>query len=1708
MTPQQRQAVAKAKARLRLQQQGQAAPAPVGSAAMAATALTGTQGGRPSMTALRNVNRAPQMQGPGYADMQGSEIVGSDLNKTGRTLPQHLGNAVIGAAESMANLPADTINSARQANASHVVDEGQALRNVNRMPQLQARVGAPQPSAPPMLPTVQAPRIPIADEDQSISGSLLEGLAQWMIARRTMGKGPSLGRDLATTGVAFQGNTGRVSDWLDTDSMAEGPLRTVAEMLKSQPDDSPLMGRFKNILEDAGFVGPMLAPQPIIRAVGAVSDALKPQAATPTNAGGARPGPTRPQAGPPQAPAAPVAQATPQPSVAPVAQPTVPQGPPRSAQAGASGAGQQAPAATLNATVQPGQNVTTLAKSDARNLRNLMRAAGVPRNDVDALLVGMVQDFNRINDPRMRLAFFAAEYLPQKLPKPVSDAVLAQFDAFGFQQLTDSGPGAGVMKASIDEVRGTQKPFLEGEFDAAFGKQDLITTKGKIRKLKADNADAIYKTQIERQQQNINNSTAAPEQTAARDELLLLMGGEDFFKRLPEELSFRSRNEGYGSLWEYVHQRPLESAHWLQSRLGEIARKGGDNAGMYREMRTALLKQIEEAVPGYRGARRQHGDAIGQEIATSFGKDVRAAARDRLKVAELKEDYDALPSSQKAVARLAMKEALTNEFRALKGASRVDPATGNPIDPQQVMIAQLQKDGVMDALETIFGKKGQRATEAIRKVMRENEGLPKYRSDTAPNIKKQEGAVQAVRSPANKLMQGVSEKTGYSFTVPADMVAMAVGAPPVFTASKVAGDVGSFLSKPNPKKMASTANVLYGMKPAGGASPPVTKQRRISPPSSGKRSPKVTPPTSPAALEDLRKQYDAVDPGANPTEAERIRKAILRMESELSGTAKPKRAANRLRTTGGNPPAVGPNTARKLPGQESQSHPSIVTIPASGAAAAAIAPEDQRGAAFVAGAAGGGFLGNRLSKAMGPKTAPRGKPNGPPVVKAKPAFDQRFMKEAQQLVSYNGGVEKALRAQQYTIDLLIKNKASQDRINRAVSVRYAIERMAGRANRELDEIAATTDEAPPQSATPKPPAQSGIGGSKLPMDEGARTRSLLQTLARPNEPQRVADLLAGTPVSVTREEAKEMLDLIRMHLRPEDPYEYGKGFGFTLDDLKADPSIAEHYLDYDPRKLAQFQAVLGTVTEEGSSKLLAGVTGNKATLASAGGGIAYGELGPLQDMDRDGDKDAEDRQAMRVSYGMGGIVTPMLVRGAAGMARGKGGKGPPNVRAPDQGGFGAKPPPKGPSLKVSGPRPMMSPKVIRELDAAKKTLPPEVRNKLAANAAKPPAMRVSAAEAAGDDPSIYTVAAPFQRTRGPRLGIGKRPGRNAVEKGIIEGVARVDRQAGSPPPLEPAAEAVRLAERQRRTATSDATRTANKLNPYVREAKGLPDRPLPKGIASREKEATELAIAAKQSLAQNRLSADAYEQAVAAANQRKAAIADALLTGRMAPPDRPGATPTGVLPGSAGQSMPPRKMPPVSRRDADEMAALLFNREQAQLLDDVLSGRVVPRDRSAHHAALLIAAGTAAGAAGVGSTLALMEDHKQRNAKPAPTPDTNYDNPGDPRFVWDWEKLKTGKNKAIEALQINLNALPPNDSGARYKLRPDGYYGDANSNTDRAVKAWLYQNGFDPDGPFTMEHMDLLDQQALEARRTTRAAPARGPTPGRTPTPRTLAPSQ
>jgi hypothetical protein len=349
------------------------------------------------------------------------------------------------------------------------------------------------------------------------------------------------------------------------------------------------------------------------------------------------------------------------------------------------------------------------------------------------------------------------------------------------------------------------------------------------------------------------------------------------------------------------------------------------------------------------------------------------------------------------------------------------------------------------------------------------------------------------------------------------------------------------------------------------------------------------------------------------------------------------------------------------------------------------------------------------------------------------------------------------------------------------------------------------------------------------------------------------------------------------------------------------------------------------------------------------------------------------------------------------------------------------------------------------------------------------------------------MAAPFQNAKpGPIMRQAERvptiTGKSAfprpanpIDEGVNASLDRIERNVGPPRSLDPIAEAAGIAERRRRAAVAEASRWNAKVNTQTREAQGLPDMPVPKALARNEQEATELAIAAKRALAAANLETTSAQEARAWAEQRKEAIIEALLG------QSDGAKPVGVMAtrmqvGGASSKTPPVRPPkPVSYQDARDMAELLFDADNAKMLDDVLSGRVKPKNRDDHHMALLMLGG----ATGLGITgLAIANDAPERTP-----PKDNYDpqqymDPGDPRYVWDWEKMKTNRED-MQALQINLNALPPNKDDARYNLSVNTW----GPKTEAALKHWQYENGFNPDGAMTAEQWELLDSQALAARR-------------------------
>lgn len=706
----------------------------------------------------------------------------------------------------------------------------------------------------------------------SVTGIAPRIAGQIMSARVPIGRampgggfGAEVAKDAMAMGLGTPQDAPRLSDMIDPGTPVIGGI---ADFLRTNPGDNALAAAAKNAAEDLLISGGIGAA---LRGGATVLDSVGSRAPLPqTNAGGAAV----------RAPS----QATAVQQSAPVTQVPMPQPASRAAQAGPSSAGQQpnagnaAPAASaapaaaqpvLNATPAVAQSPVALAKSDAKIIGRLLRAGGVARNDVDRTLAGLVQAYQSSNSSRLPLAFFAEEYLPTVLPKQAAEDVIQKLRGFGRERYSANGPrdsSRATMRETVDTLRGSQREVLTKEFEDTLGKETLLNKKGKIKRDKSSVAEAVYREELDRQQRLLDDGKATPEQVAARDDLLMLMGREDYFAEVPKELKIQALDEGRSSLWEFIHQNPIEAAHWMQSRMGELASKGNSIANT---MRWPLVRRLEEAVPGYRGARLDYGDLFGQEKQIKFGDDLFSVAGNVLKTGEKAAEYKRLAPSQKTVAEKSIRDKLVNEFRKAKAG-----------DDRAAVITQMQKDGVLDALETILGAKGRRVADGIRAMVKENDRLRAVDmlsgSNTADNLKQIEAAQEAVRSPVNKAIGAVGDKQSWTNTIVGDALLAANGLPPLLTGSKIAtGVVGKFGS-PGSKKLSSATRTLYGL-------PTQTSQNALAagiepPPARLKvEKPKPTKLTvTQDSLDALLKQYDQKPTAALRTKIIAARKALAK----------------------------------------------------------------------------------------------------------------------------------------------------------------------------------------------------------------------------------------------------------------------------------------------------------------------------------------------------------------------------------------------------------------------------------------------------------------------------------------------------------------------------------------------------------------------------------------------------------------------------------------------------------------------------------------------------------------------------------------------------------------------------------------------------------------------------------------------------------------
>ena len=572
-------------------------------------------------------------------------------------------------------------------------------------------------------------------------------------------------------------------------------------------------------------------------------------------------------------------QPGPAPQSAPVAQAPIPQAAPRPAQAGPSGAGQGAAAQpVLNASpVAAGQSPVAMAKSDARIIGRLLKAGGVARNDVNNLLAGLVQAYQGSNSSRLPLAFFAEEYLPTVLPKQTADDVIQKLRGFGRERYSANGPkdtSRSTMRNTVDTLRSTQQDNLSGVMDANLYKGKLIGQEDKLNAQLEQNARTAYTTALENANNRLLNGKATQAERDALGEIQALLHNGAFLKEVPAHLRIKAMRDGI-NLEDYVQKDPIAAAHWLQSELRQAVTAAEGVGGMatsesrlYGEMRTTLLEQLEKVVPGYRGARKAHGDIYGAKEAIEFGGNFFKSARSEVETARLARQFKAMSVRQKTAATMSIRDALKNEFR-------------NKAEDTAAKVTRLQQAGVLDALETVLGADGKRVAEAIRNTVKENERLRAVDqlsgSPTHDNTVTAEAAQKAVRSPLNTAIKNTADKSNLLYTAGIDAMLMGGGLPPFATAGALVGRAADKFGNPGAKQLSSVTKTLYDLpaQPNALSGPP--KPPKVS----GPRAPKPPPEQIQATLDDLLNQYSALDHRANPAAGQKLLRQIERLKKQL-----------------------------------------------------------------------------------------------------------------------------------------------------------------------------------------------------------------------------------------------------------------------------------------------------------------------------------------------------------------------------------------------------------------------------------------------------------------------------------------------------------------------------------------------------------------------------------------------------------------------------------------------------------------------------------------------------------------------------------------------------------------------------------------------------------------------------------------------------------
>lgn len=348
------------------------------------------------------------------------------------------------------------------------------------------------------------------------------------------------------------------------------------------------------------------------------------------------------------------------------------------------------------------------------------------------------------------------------------------------------GKGGQTVMGAVDADLPAAKTALGQSFDSTLGDQSrlgaLDDIQEKLRQIGREGYEPLLQ--------------AGPVSQEGADALNAVLNGPGMSK-LYQPLETIAAGEGV-DLAKMLKERPVEAAHWMQSKARQLSERSSDNvtSSAFTALRKRLLTGLDEATGGqYNAVRKQYGDEFGNQEALEFGDRFLTKASKDLDVDMMAREFEGLSERQKEVALLSVRDAIKS-------------ATGRGGQGSGPRLTRVREEQVTDALRRVFGDAGDTVASAIGKVddfVGSRKRIdPRNGSPTASNQ-------EAAKAARGNVQPGWRRKVGGALESVASDSAMssAFGAPaPLSTVRNVLGSIGKGISGDPSKGLNALAELL------------------------------------------------------------------------------------------------------------------------------------------------------------------------------------------------------------------------------------------------------------------------------------------------------------------------------------------------------------------------------------------------------------------------------------------------------------------------------------------------------------------------------------------------------------------------------------------------------------------------------------------------------------------------------------------------------------------------------------------------------------------------------------------------------------------------------------------------------------------------------------------------------------------------------------